>query len=88
MHNRIRRLEQLVGEASALISQLREENAVLKKQVAMLGEARAKAASGSAAARELADFRARVKRRLERLCARIEKVNDAQPGLFEGEDEQ
>lgn len=87
MHNRIRKLEQLVGEASGLISRLREENAVLKKQVALLGEARSKAASGSAAARELADFRAKVKRRLERLCAKIERVDDSQPGLFEGEDE-
>jgi hypothetical protein len=29
-----------------------------------------------------------VKRKLERICARIEKANDLQPGLFEEEDEQ
>lgn len=87
MYNRIKRLEQLVGEASALIARLKEENGVLRQQVEMLGAARNKAASNSSAARELADFKAKVRRRLEKICAKIEKVNDAQPGLFEDNDE-
>lgn len=87
MYNRIKRLEQLVGEASALIARLKEENGVLRQQVELLGAARNKAASGSSAARELADFKAKVRRRLEKICAKIEKVNDAQPGLFEDNDE-
>lgn len=86
MHNRIKRLEQLVNDAQALIGRLKEENEVLKKQVELLGAARSKAASNTSAARELADFKDKLRRRLERLCARIEKVNDAQPGLFEEED--
>lgn len=87
MHNRIKRLEQLVNEASALIARLKTENGVLKQQVELLGAARTKAASNTAAARDLADFKAKVRRRLEKICAKIEKVNDAQPGLFEDEDE-
>ncbi len=87
MHNRIKRLEELVDGASELIARLKEENEVLKGQVKLLEAARAKAASGTAAARELADFKARVRRRLERICDRIEKVNDLQPGLFEDGEE-
>ena len=88
MYNRIRRLEELVNGASGVIARLKEENEVLKHQVALLSAARGKAASNTAAARELADFKARVRRRLERICARIETAHDRQPGLFEEEDEQ
>lgn len=88
MYNRIKRLEELVRGASALNNRLKEENAVLKKQVELLGAARNKAASNTAAARELADFKAKVRRRLERVCARIEKSHDLQPNLFEEDDEQ
>lgn len=86
MHNRIKRLEELVNAASGLIAQLKEENKVLKQQVELLGAARNKSASNTAAARELVDFKAKVRRRLERLCAKIEKANDLQPALFEDED--
>jgi regulator of sigma D len=88
MHNRMKRLEELVSGASELIARLKEENEVLKKQVELLGAARSKAASNSAAARELAEFKTKVRRRLERICAKIEKANDLQPGLFEEDDEQ
>lgn len=88
MHNRIKRLEQLVNDATALIAGLKEENQVLKQQVELLGAARSKAASNTAAARELAEFRTKVRRRLEKICAKIEKVNDQQPGLFGEDDEQ
>jgi len=86
MHNRIKRLEELVTGASALITRLKEENDVLRKQVELLGAARSKAVTGTAAARELADFKTKLRRRLERICAKIDKVNEAQPGLFEEED--
>lgn len=88
MHNRIKRLEELVNGASGLIVRLKEENDVLKKQVELMGAARNKAVSNSAAARELSDFKTKMRRRLERICAKIEKANDLQPGLFEEDDEQ
>lgn len=81
-------MEKLVAGASARIERLREENEVLRKQVEMLGAERGKSASGTAAARELAEFKTRVRRRLERICARIEKADELQPGLFEEEDER
>lgn len=87
MHNRIKRLEELVNGASELIARLKEENEVLKKQVELLGAARNKSASNTATARELADFKAKMRRRLERICAKIEKANDMQPGLFEDEED-
>ena len=88
MHNRIKRLEELVNAASISIARLKEENEVLKWQGEMLGAARGKSLSGSAAARELADFKAKMRRRIERICARIEKINDLQPGLFEEDDDE
>ena len=88
MHNRIKRLEELVNSASETIARLKEENEVLKSQVQLLGAARSKAASNTAAARELADFKAKVRRKLERICAKIEKMNDKQPGLFEENDDE
>lgn len=88
MHNRIKRLEELVNGAAGLIARLKEENEVLKKQVELLGAARNKAVSNSAAARELADFKVKVRRRLERICVKIEKYNDLQPGLFEEDDDE
>lgn len=86
MHNRIKRLEELVGGASDLIARLKGDNELLSRQVELLGAARTKAVSNTAAARELADFKGKVKRRLERICAKIEKANDLQPGLFEDDD--
>ena len=83
MHNRIKRLEQLVSTAAETIRRLKEENAVLTGQVELLGAARGKAAANTSAARELAAFKDKVRRRLERVCAKIEKLNDLQPGLFE-----
>ena len=88
MHNRIKRLEELVSVAAATIEFLKQENDVLKEQVELLGAARSKAASNTLAAREFADFKLKLRRRLERICAKIEKVNDLQPGLFGEEDEQ
>lgn len=88
MHNRIKRLEELVSGAAAAIQRLKEEREILKGQVELLGAARGKAASNTAAARELADFKIKVRKRLERICAKIEKMNDLQPGLFEEDDEQ
>ncbi len=87
MYNRIKRLEELVAGASELIVRLKDENEMLKQQVELLGAARGKSASNSAAARELADFKLKVRRRLERICAKIEKAHDLQPGLFEEGDE-
>ena len=86
MHNPLKRLEEQVNGANELIARLKNENATLKQQVELLGAARNKAASNTAAAREFADFKAKMRRRLERLCAKIEKANDLQPGLFEDED--
>lgn len=87
MHNPLKRLEEQINGASELIAKLKEENKVLKQQVELLGAARSKSSSNSAAARELADFKVKVRRRLERICAKIEKANDLQPGLFEDDED-
>lgn len=89
MHNRIKALEKLIEDASGLIGRLKDENSMLKQQVEALNAARGKSAANNAAARELADLKARLRRRLERICAKIEKAGDCgQPGLFEEEDEE
>lgn len=86
MHNRNKHLEELVASAIAEIERLKAENDLLAGKVKVLEEARGKAITNSAAMRELADFRAKVKRRLQRLCDKIDKA-DLQPGLFGGDDE-
>ena len=88
MHNRKKRLEELVSGAAETIRLLKDENEVLKGKVELLEAARGKASSNTAAARDLADFKVKVRRRLERICAKIEKINDLQPGLFGEDDEQ
>ncbi|HNW43526.1 MAG TPA: hypothetical protein PKI19_03420 [Elusimicrobiales bacterium] len=95
MHNRIKRLEELINDAAAAIQLLKEEKKILEEekevlrgQVEMLGAARGKAAANTLAARELADFKIKVRRKLERICAKIERINTRQPGLFGEEDEQ
>ncbi|OGS12072.1 MAG: hypothetical protein A2234_07190 [Elusimicrobia bacterium RIFOXYA2_FULL_58_8] len=88
MHNRIKRLEELVSGAAAMVQRLQEENELLQGQVRLLGAARGKAGANTAAVRELAGFKDKVRRRLERICAKIEKINDLQPGLFGEHDEE
>lgn len=73
--------------ATETIKSLKDENELLKGQVEMLGAARGRSASNTAAARELAEFKSKVKARLARICARIERGNDPQPGLFSEEDD-
>lgn len=87
MHNPLKRLEEQINGANELVARLKNENATLKQQVELLGAARNKAASNTAAARELVDFKAKMRRRLERICAKIEKANDMQPGLFEDDED-
>jgi len=86
MHNRNKHLEDLVASAIAEIDRLKAENELLAGKVRVLEEARGKAITNSAAMKELADFKARLKRRLQRLCEKIDKA-DLQPGLFGGGDE-
>ena len=85
MHSKIKRLEELVINATALLSRLEEENAVLKKQVELLSAERGKSAKNSAGARELEEFKTGIKKKLSRICARIKKASELQPGLFEDE---
>ena len=83
MRSKIKRLEELVVNAAELIPRLEEENAVLKKQVELLGAERGKSAKNLAGARELQEFKAGIKKKLSRICAKIEKASELQPGLFE-----
>jgi len=85
MHNRIKRLEELVTKAAGIITRLEQENTVLKKQAELLSAEHGRAAKNSAPARELAEFKARVRKKLAGICARIEKASELQPGLFEDE---
>ena len=85
MHNKIKRLEELVVKATELLAQLQDENSVLKKQVELLSSERGKSVKNSTGARELEEFKIKVKKKLSRICARIEKTSELQLGLFEDE---
>jgi hypothetical protein len=82
MHAKIKHLEGLVGNSIALIRKLEEENAALKQQVEALASDRQRLAKSSAGARELAEFKSRVRKKLSRVTARIEKAITLQDTLF------
>ena len=85
MYSKFKRLEELITNADTLIPRLKEENAVLKKQVELLSAERGKSSKNQADDRELEEFKAGIKKKLSRICARIEKASELQPGLFEDE---
>ncbi len=82
MHAKIKRLEELVNTSIAAVKKLEEENAVLKQQVEVLAADHQKIMKGSAAARELAEFKSKVRKKLARVTARIDKVITLQDTLF------
>jgi hypothetical protein len=82
MHTRIKRLEELVNNSIVLIKKLKEENSVLKKQVELLAADRQKIMKNSAGARELTEFKNRVRKKLARVAARIDKAITLQDTLF------
>ncbi|HAH32011.1 MAG TPA: hypothetical protein DCL44_06830 [Elusimicrobia bacterium] len=88
MHNKIKRLEELVEKVTGLLSQLEEENSILKQQMELLSSERGKASKKPSGARELEELKAKVKKKLLRICARIEKASELQPGLFEDETDE
>ncbi len=82
MHAKIKRLEELVDSSIALIRKLEEENSALKHQVEALTSDRQKIIKNSAGARELTEFKSRVRKKLARVSARIEKAITLQDTLF------
>lgn len=87
MNAGIKTLDSLVKTAIARIKALEEENAMLRKQVESYAADRTRLmkADRSPAAEEA---RKKLKRRLARLCEKIEKASSPQGLLFDGlEDE-
>lgn len=87
MNAGIKTLDSLVKTAIARIKALEDENALLRKQVESYAADRTKLmkAGRSPAAEEA---RKRLKKRLARLCEKIEKASSQQGFLFDGlEDE-
>ena len=82
MHTKIKKLEELVNTSVALIKKLEDENSVLKQQVDALAADRAKIVKNSAGVRELAEFKSRIKKKLARVSARIDKAITMQDTLF------
>ena len=82
MHAKIKRLEELVDSSIALIQKLEEENSALKHQVEALSSDRQKIIKNSSGARELEEFKNRVRKKLVRVSARIEKAITLQDTLF------
>jgi len=82
VHTKIKKLEELVNTSVALIKKLEDENSVLKQQVDALAADRAKIVKNSAGVRELAEFKSRIKKKLARVSARIDKAITMQDTLF------
>ena len=71
-----------MNSSVALIKKLEEENAVLRHQVEALAADRRKIIKNSAGAVELAEFKNRVRKKLARVAARIDKTITLQDTLF------
>ena len=82
VHTKIKRLEELVNNSVAFIKKLEEENTVLKQQVEALAADRVKILKNSASVRELAEFKSRVRKKLFRVTARIDKAITLHDTLF------
>ena len=67
---------------SVAIKKLEEENASLTQQVGALAADRQRIVKNSAGVRELAEFKSRVRKKLLRLTAKIEKAITLQDTLF------
>ncbi|MBI4802219.1 MAG: hypothetical protein HY796_06810 [Elusimicrobia bacterium] len=85
MLNKIKHLEDLVKKSVALIKKLEDDNAVLQQQIQALNADRQRIINNSAGARELAQFKGKVRKKLSRITARIDKAITLQDTLF-GED--
>lgn len=87
MNAGIKTLDGLVKTAIARIKALEDENALLRKQVESYAADRTKlmkAGRGPAAE----EARRRLKKRLARLCEKIEKASSQQGFLFDGLDDE
>ncbi|MFH1619032.1 MAG: hypothetical protein ABIG11_03925 [bacterium] len=74
MHNRIKILEDLVSETASRIKKLEEENVILRRQVDSLSSEAKRMYEGMKRLRQLEDWKARLKNRLQKLCSRIDKA--------------
>lgn len=82
MHANIKRLEELVDNHIALIRKLEEDNSALKQQIEALVTDRQKIIKKLSGTKELDEFKSRVRKKLLRLSARIEKNITLQDTLF------
>ena len=78
----IKQLEELAKSSVALIKKLEDENAVLKQQVEALNTDRLRMIKNSPGARELALFKDKVRKKISRIIARIDKTITLQDTLF------
>jgi len=82
VYTKIKRLEDLVVSKLSLIKKLEEENADLTQQVKALVADRAKIIKNAAGVRELSEFKSRIRKKLSRVTARIDKAITLQDTLF------
>jgi len=82
MRDKIAELEKLINSAASLIKKLEEENGLLQKQVNSLIKERDKTNKGTAKTKEFKDWRQKVKKKLSKICIKIEKASSQQDELF------
>jgi len=79
---KIDELEKLINSAASLIKKLEQENSLLQKQVDSLMKERDKTNKGTAKTREFKDWKQKVKKKLSKICIKIEKASSQQDELF------
>ncbi len=82
MRDKIHELEKLINSSVSLIKKLEQENELLRKQADSLEKERDKTKKGAVNTREFKDWRQKVKKKLSKICIKIEKASSRQDELF------
>lgn len=82
MHDKIQELEKLINSSVSLIKKLEQENALLQKQVSSLSKERDSVNKGAVKTKEFKEWRQKVKKKLSKICVKIEKASNNQDELF------
>ena len=84
MRETVQQLEELAARAAERARLLEAENAELRARMKHIQKEREQGGSAEALAqKKLAEYKAAVRKRLRAVCARIKKVSEQQPALFE-----
>ncbi len=82
MQEKLKRLDKLLSILVSEVKKLKQENVLLKKQVEAMEKENEKLRRGTIKLREFEEWRRMVKKRISKICLRIDKITDLEDNLF------